>query len=223
MKSKKKFRQGRPENADGVKGSTYKMYAYGFNRNLLFLEFSRDSAQYAKEGNLDKAYNQLKNDFLSGKFCDLSLVMFAKTAYAEYDGEALECWNAKQGFTKYNAPQVVSSQSTVKKLLTHAINNFRHIERDIAILSMCITLKPEYLKEWHTITRYNFPMFKSVGDGGLRENALSILYAIALQYADIADTALVSNNGTNLPLYRIDLSSGKVYYSGSLQQVLYVV
>ena len=84
-------------------------------------------------------------------------------------------------------------------------------------------LKPEHLKEWRTITRYNFPMFKSVGDDGLRENALSILCSIADQYADIADTALVSNNGTTVPLYRIDLQSGNVYYSGSLQRVLHIV
>ena len=66
-------------------------------------------------------------------------------------------------------------------------------------------------------------MFKSVGDDGLRENALSILCSIADQYADIADTALVSNNGTTVPLYRIDLQSGNVYFSGSLQRVLHIV
>ncbi len=228
--AKLEFRQGRPEYTGGnVKSSTYKLYAYDFSRNLLCLQFSKDSAMYAKKTNADKGYDQLKADFLSGKFCDLSFVKFAVVAYAEYNGETVENWHPTLGFTKgkYITPPtafpVSQPESLIKKLLTHAVYNFKDAGGDTAMLSMCLMLKSEPLKEWRTITRYNFPMFKSVGDDGLRENALSILCSIAAQYADLAETALVSNNGTTVPLYRINLKSGNVYYLGNLQRVLHIV
>ena len=227
--TKIEFRQGRPEYTGGnVKSSTYKLYAYDFSRNLLCLQFSKDSAMYSKKTNVDKGYEQLKADFLDCKFCDLSLVKFAVVAHAEYNGDTVERWTSNtKVFKNVNDASTPSKSVTpdtpIKKLLTHAVYNFKDAGRDTAMLSMCIILKPEYLKEWRTITRYNFPMFKSVGDDGLRENALSILCSIAAQYADIADTALVSNNGTTVPLYRIDIQSGNVYFLGSLQQVLHIV
>ena len=223
------FRQGKPENAtQGEIKSTYKLYAYGFNSERLCLEFSKDAFKYSKKINADKGYEQLKEDFLSGKFCNLSLVKFAVISYADFKGTPVERWTSntmvfKKVSDAFPPSKSVTPDTPIKKLLTHAVYNFKDAGRDTAMLSMCIILKPEYLKEWRTITRYNFPMFKSVGDDGLRENALSILCSIADQYADIADTALVSNNGTTVPLYRIDLQSGNVYYLGSLQRVLHIV